>query len=364
MIERLLLVFGLILGVLVALNWINLAIRGFSDFLADAQSIGIFFQYALYVLPNSIYRTLALAAFAASVYVAYRMYADQEMSVLHAAGVTPARLMMPFVMFGVLSMVLTSVLVHEVVPDSRASEAGLRVRVQSDISQIRIRTGKFLFPMDRAAVFAEDVTEAGQSKNLFIHYVTKERNEVTYFAENAELSRSGEDTLLNLNSGHIQIWEYNTKQIRSLNFDSIRFNLSELSRERVFVPLRIQMQNTVRLMKQLYGNNAVEDHLEQQIKIEVYRRIALALAAALFPILGAAALVAGNARGQKTLPVALAFIAVIVLYLLAEAIRDKARAGSFPPETLFAPAAIATVMSLILVASAMSFSKPVNKKRG
>ena len=363
-VERLLVLFALLAGILVAITWVNLTIRGFADFLADSKIISMLLRYAVFVLPESIYRSLALSAYAASVYIAVRLFSDREMTVLFAAGASPARLMVPFVGFGALMMALSSILVHEIMPDSLAAESKLKVSVQTDISQIRIKTGQFLFPLDRVAVFVGGYSDNGDFRNVFVHYARDAENEITHFAETARLAREKGNTFLELNSGNTHFWNRNAGDIRTLAFESVSFNLSELAQDLSAPPQRAKSETTSDLLDRLKSKRRSDRLAAHDFRVEIHFRIANSMSALMFPVLGAAAVIAGYATGRRRgIAIVASLAAIFVLYLLINQMRSEARNGD-SVYLMHVPALIALILSAVLIVRAsMSRGFPFARAR-
>ena len=363
--ERLLTLFALLAGILVAMTWINVTVRGFADFLADSQVISILLRYAVLVLPESIYRALALSAYAAAVYVAVRLFSDREMTVFFAAGASPARLMVPFVGFGVLMMALASVLVHEIMPNSLAAESKLKVSVQTDITQIRIKTGQFLFPLDGVAIFVGGYSENGDFLNVFVHSSQDNDLEVTHFAETGRLLRANDNTFLELNSGNTHMWHRKTGDIRTLAFKSVSFNLSELAQNLAAAPQRAKSETTSKLLDRLKSKRSSDILAAHEFKVEIHFRIANSLSALMFPVLGAAAVTAGYATGRRrAFAIVASLAAIILLHLTINQLRIEARSGA-SVYLMQIPALTALALSAALILRA-SFShvNPFASARG
>ena len=81
MLSQLLLFFGFFALVLVAVFWINRAVRLFDRLIADGQSLWVFLEFTALGLPGLILQVLPLAAFAGTVYVMNRLAAESEIIV-------------------------------------------------------------------------------------------------------------------------------------------------------------------------------------------------------------------------------------------------------------------------------------------
>ncbi len=350
-IERQLAIFGLLVGTLVTVFWINLTARGFAEFFSDTQAIPLLLLYVLYELPPSLFQSLPLAAYATSTYVADKLYADRELWAMQSAGASPARLLKPFAGFGVLMTLLSSVLVHEILPDSLSQAAGIKFRLQADISQFRIKSGQFLFPADGVAVFVHGLTESGQLQNVFIHHGQSGQNEVAHFAKSARMFQSDSDTLLEMQSGITQVWDPETNKISTIRFETMRFNLSEFAQEFTAVPKIERYTTTAGLFNRMEQESAAETSVLHRMQVEIHRRVGYSLAVFLFPVIGAAAVAAGDTfRLQRSIPIVGSLAATVTLHLLALFLRDQALAFGSSALILYLPAALGSAVSFALIA--------------
>ena len=118
MLSQLMVLFGFFSLVLVMVYWINRAVVLFDQLIADGQSATVFLEFTALSLPAVIRLALPLSAFAAAVYVTNRMTSESEMVVVQATGYSAFRLARPVVYFGLIVVLLMSVLMHVLVPKS------------------------------------------------------------------------------------------------------------------------------------------------------------------------------------------------------------------------------------------------------
>jgi lipopolysaccharide export system permease protein len=72
MLSQFMVLFGFFALVLIAIFWINKAVRMFDRLIADGQSTWVFMEFTALTLPGVIGVILPIAAFAAAVYVMHR----------------------------------------------------------------------------------------------------------------------------------------------------------------------------------------------------------------------------------------------------------------------------------------------------
>lgn len=349
-IERLLVIFGLLIMTLVTVIWINLAARGFTDFFSNTEAISLLLRYVMYEFPPSLFQSLPLAAFISSVFVTCRLYDERELNTVLSAGVSPARLLRPFAVFSVIMAVLSSILAHEILPSSLSQAAEIKIRMQADISQYRIKQGKFLFPINGVAIFVGEISETGELIDVFIHDAQSQENEITYFANTASIIQSGTDTFFEMHAGTIQVWNPESRNARTFSFDSIRLSLSELAQGISGAPPTGKYTTTIQLWKQLQLAKVAESSDIHEIKVQINRRIVYSITTAIFAIIGALAVITSETfRISQWLSVTGSTIAIVVLYLFGEFAREHTLNNETSVLLMYIPVVLGFSTLLLLI---------------
>lgn len=351
-IERLLAIFGLLIATIVTVIWVNLAARGFSEFFSDTEAMSLLLSYVIYEFPPSLYQSLPLAAFASSVFITCRLYSDRELFAIFSAGVSPTRMIRPFVAFGALMAAISALLVHEILPNSLSQAAAIKIRIQADISQYRIKPGTFLFPMNGVAIFVGDISETGEFHDVFIHDGQSQKNEITHFAETARLVESENDTLFEMITGKTLIWNPENNTTKIFGFDSVLLSLSELAQGASGAPQIGRYTTTLALWKQLQAVKTIDSSIAHGIKVEIHRRIAYSIATFLFSIIGVAAVFSAETyRIRQIVPVVFSTVVIVSLHLLREFFRDYSLTTQSSPYQLYVSVLLGFLIVLALMRS-------------
>ena len=104
--------------ILIGVYWLGRAIGLFDQLIGDGQSLSVFIEIMALFLPRVVAIVLPVVSFAASVYVCNLLHSESEMVVLQSSGLSPVRLMRPFLIFSLLVAVFAGVLSHYLVPVS------------------------------------------------------------------------------------------------------------------------------------------------------------------------------------------------------------------------------------------------------
>lgn len=228
LLAQLVTVFAFFTLVLVSVYWVNRAARLFDALIGDGQSFWVFLELSVLTLPNVIRVVLPLAAFAASVYVAIRLTRDNEMVVLQGSGLSFLRLMRPVVLFGVLVALMLGILMHVLMPLSRAQLAERQVEIAENITARLLRAGEFLEPADGIVVFLREVTAEGKLNDVFLADSRTPGIRVEYSAASAFLVPGPQGPVLYMLDGVALIHTSATNRLTTIAFDDLSYDVGSL----------------------------------------------------------------------------------------------------------------------------------------
>lgn len=228
MLSQLIMLFGFFSLVLVMVYWINRAVVLFDQLIADGQSATVFLEFTALSLPSMIRLAMPIAAFAASVYVTNRMSSESELVVVQATGYSAFRLARPVLYFGVLVVILMSLLMHVLVPLSTARLNDRTAEVAQNATARLLTEGRFMEPASGVTVYIREITPAGELRNVFLSDQRDTVREVTYTASQAYLVRTDDDTQLVMIDGLAQTLDVERNQLFTTSFDDFTYNIGSL----------------------------------------------------------------------------------------------------------------------------------------
>ena len=225
---QLLSVFAFFTLVLVSVYWVNRAARLFDALIGDGQSFWVFLELSVLTLPNVIRVVLPLSAFAAAVYVAIRLTRDNEMVVLQGMGLSYLRMLRPVAGFGLIVAVMLGVLMHVLMPLSRAQLADRQVQIAENITARLLRAGEFLEPADGIVVFLSEVTPEGRLLDVFLSDSRSPGMRVEYSANSALLVPGPQGPVLVMLDGVALIHAAATNRLTTIAFDDLSYDVGSL----------------------------------------------------------------------------------------------------------------------------------------
>ena len=228
LLAQLLAVFAFFSLVLVSVYWVNRAARLFDALIGDGQSFWVFLELSALTLPNVIRVVLPLSAFTAAVYVAIRLTRDNEMIVLQGTGMSYLRMLRPVAMFGIIVAMMLALLMHVLMPLSRAQLAERQVEIAENITARFLRAGEFLEPADGVVVFLRSVTSEGKLEDVFLSDARTPGTRVDYNATSALLVPGSQGPVLVMLDGVALVYSEATNRLTTIAFDDLGFDIGAL----------------------------------------------------------------------------------------------------------------------------------------
>ncbi|MGL5009151.1 MAG: LPS export ABC transporter permease LptF [Paracoccaceae bacterium] len=228
LLTQLLGVFGFFALVLVLVYWVNRAVGLFDQLIGDGQSALVFLEISLLTLPNVIRLVLPIAAFAATVFVANRLMSDSELVVMQATGFSAFRLARPVLWFGLSVTLMMLVLMHVLVPASRATLASRMTDISENITARFLNDGQFMHPAPGITLYIREITPNGELRDLFLADDRATSVRVTYTAARALLVRGDTGPKLIMFDGMAQNVERADLRLAVTRFDDFTYDLGGL----------------------------------------------------------------------------------------------------------------------------------------
>ena len=247
LLSQLMVLFGFFALILVAVYWVNQAVRLFDTLIADGHSALVFLEFSALTLPKVIGQVLPLAAFAAAVAVTNRLSSESELTVMQATGFSPWRLARPVLVFGVLVAVMLSVLTHVLIPSSLQQLREREAEIAGSVTARLLRDGTFLHPTRGVTFYIREITPEGELQDIYLSDRRDAERVVTYTATRAYLVREGEATLLVMVDGMAQVLGSAAQTLSTTNFADFSYDVSPLVRQARDVSPQVRSMSTAAL---------------------------------------------------------------------------------------------------------------------
>lgn len=360
MLSLMLAVFAFFAFVLVAVYWVNQAVRLFERLIADGQTALVVLEFTLLTLPNVMRLVLPVAAFVATLYATNRLAGESELVVMQATGVSPARLARPVAYYGLAVAVLMSVLVHWAVPVSREELSRRSEAIERDIVAGLLVEGAFVHPVPGVTLFAREITELGELRKTLLTDA-RAGGRTDYFSERAFIVDSETGVSLVMVDGIAMAMGASGDTLEVTGFADLTFDLEPSGPAAGSGRVEPREMSTPRLLAAVEADVALAASSRAILLREGHERFAQTAVAGLTPVLAFAVLcLGGYSRLGLTPQIVAAVAVVIVLQLFANAASDiAARSASAWPAVYLVPA-----LTLILALGTLALSSRPRRRSG
>ena len=194
--------FGVCLVTLTAVIWVTQAVRQLDVVTAQGQTILVFLTVTSLALPTLVAVIAPVALFIAVLYALSRLNGDSELIVMSAAGLSPFRLLRPFLALGGFVAFAMAVLTIVLIPSSFQELRDLISKVRADFVANIAREGQFT-TLDNGVTFHY----RERSGNALLGILLQDRREadrsVVYLAERGQAVEHGGGNYLVLQNGSV-----------------------------------------------------------------------------------------------------------------------------------------------------------------
>ena len=310
--------FGLVALAMTLVFWINQAVSLFDRLIADGQSLLVFAEFTALTFPAVIRTAVPIAAFAAALLVANRLRGDSEMVAMQAAGASAFRLARPALIFGLLAAALLSLIVHALLPASRARLEERRVEASEDLGARLLTDGAFLHPAPGITFYLAEVRPDGELRGVFLSDARDPDQRVVYTARSAVLSRGPRGPSLVMFDGLVQALEPDGR-LFTTRFADFAYDVGALIGAQPSEGPGLRETSSLAILR---GAAVVPPATAAERWDELHRRAAQPAMALMAPLLGFAAMTLGRFSRFGAWRQALAAVGlVIALKILEGALR-------------------------------------------
>ena len=342
--------FGFFALVLVAIFWINKAVRMFDRLIADGQPAWVFLEFTALTLPGVIGVVLPIAAFAGAVYVTNRLSNESELTVMQATGYSPYRLVRPVIIYGAIIAVMMSILTHILIPASLAQLKQRQAEVSRNITAKLLTPGEFLHPAPGITFYIRHITPVGELQNVFLSDRRNRANPVAYTSSTAYLVQEGGGTKLVMVKGLAQNLNRQENRLFTTHFDDFSYDISTLVSRDVINLNNIAFATTTDL---LFTPDDVAQRAGVrlgEVAFEAHSRFAQALMCIVAAMIGFATLLLGTySRFGVWRQVIMAFFLLVGVKVIESFISGPVLSNAALWPLLYVPTAIGTVLTLVLL---------------
>jgi lipopolysaccharide export system permease protein len=236
------------LGALTGVIWVTQALQQFDLLTTKGQSLLMFFFVTGLTLPSLVMVIAPVALLGGVIYALNKLNADSELSVMSAAGVSPARLIRPFVVLIVLVTMIVSAISLWAMPTSFRTIRDLISKVRADFLSRVVREGTFT-TLEQGFVFHyRERAGNGALLGIFMQDRRDPAQISTYIAEAGVTYESGANNYLLLEKGSIQRQASGDRDPAIITFENYAIDLAQFGSANGEIPLKPREMTTAQLL--------------------------------------------------------------------------------------------------------------------
>jgi len=209
--------------------WFTQAMRDFDLITSQRQTLFVFVGITGMIIPLLVMMIAPIALVMAAAHVLNKLSTDSEIIVMNAAGVSPWRLLRPFLAAAAIVALLVAVIAAYVSPRSLRELRDWAAQVRADILTNIVQPGRFTTVGGDLTFHIADRKPDGLLVGIFVDDRRDPKLHSTYLAEQGEIVKNDAASFLVLQGGSIQRLEAGERDPRIVTFDRYAVDLSQFT---------------------------------------------------------------------------------------------------------------------------------------
>jgi lipopolysaccharide export system permease protein len=212
---------------LTVVMWFTQAIREFDLITSQRQTVFVFVGITGLLIPLLVMMVAPISLVLAVAHVLNKLSSDSEIIVINAAGVSPWRLIRPFIASALVVSILVSGIALYISPKSLRELRDWVTQVRTDILTNIVQPGRFATLGGNLTFHIADRRPNGVLVGIFLDDRRNPQEHATYLAEQGEIVKNEAGSFLVLEKGSVQRIEAGQHDPRIVTFDRYAFDLSK-----------------------------------------------------------------------------------------------------------------------------------------
>jgi lipopolysaccharide export system permease protein len=221
--------FALVGVSLTMLIWITQALREIDLMTNKGQAILVFIGMTGMLIPVLVLIIAPIALMVAVTYTLNKLNADSEMVVMSAAGISPWRLSVPFILVALVVSLMVAVISAYLGPKGLRETRNWAAHLRADLVSTIVKPGRFTTIERGLTFYIRDRRSNGQLAGILIDDRRNPKERATFLAERGEILQNERGTFLVLESGSVQRREAEKRDPAIVLFERYAFDLSRFS---------------------------------------------------------------------------------------------------------------------------------------
>jgi len=212
---------------LTVVMWFTQAIREFDLITSQRQTVFVFVGITGLLIPLLVMMIAPISLVLATGHVLNKLSSDSEIIVMNAAGVSPWRLVSPFIAVALVVSLLVSAIAVYISPLSLRELRDWATQVRADILTNIVQPGRFTTVGGNLTFHIADRRPNGLLVGIFLDDRRDPKEHATFLAQEGEIVKNDTGSFLVLDKGSVQRLETGQRDPRIVTFDRYAFDLSK-----------------------------------------------------------------------------------------------------------------------------------------
>jgi len=221
--------FALIVVSLTLLIWVTQALREIDLMTNQGQAILAFVGMTGLLIPVLVLIIAPIALMIAVTYTLNKLNADSEMVVMSAAGISPWRLSVPFILVALVVSLMVAVIGAYLGPKGLRELRNWAAHLRADLVSTIVKPGRFTTIERGLTFYIRERRPNGQLVGILIDDRRDAKERATFLAERGEILENDRGTFLVLENGSVQRREVERRDPTIVLFERYAFDLSRFS---------------------------------------------------------------------------------------------------------------------------------------
>lgn len=218
--------FVLILVSLTAIIWITQALRDIDIVTNQGQTLLVFVGLTGLIVPLLVLIIAPIALVIAIAYTINKLNTDSEIVVINAAGMSPWRMLRPFLAVAIVVACMVAAIGAYLAPKGLRALHDWATKVRSDVVANIVQPGRFITIEPGLTFHLRERRPNGQLVGIFMDDRRDPKEHSTFLAEYGEIVESNNSNFLLLHNGSMQRLETGKLDPTIVLFDRHAFDLS------------------------------------------------------------------------------------------------------------------------------------------
>ena len=309
-------------GALVALIWLTQSLRFVELVVNRGLSLTVFLQLTGLLIPNFVAVILPITSFVVVQFIYQRLAGDRELTVMRAAGLSPAVLSRPALALCAGVIACCCVLNIYVVPASYTAFREYQFEIRNRLAAFLLQEGVFTPVSDDMTVYVRSRAPDGTLRGILIEDDRQKNSRATILAEEGRLISTSGDPRIFLQNGSREEIDRQTGRLNVLTFASTTVDLTANTKSD---ETRYRDAAEMSIAELLHPAGLVAPRDEGKLLVEAHRRLSAPLTVFSFVMVALYSVLEGGFRryGNVLRPL-VSVLAVVALLALGLAVQNLA----------------------------------------